>query len=399
MARSRLFERSDIPLEVVILLLGGMTMLVTGVLLFPVYAGTLPYYENGFYGLLLFIFALQVVALGKTPFGEMRRSIPLVAAGVIVAGAGIVTCFVPDVFSEISRLLLFLCLAPGGVVLLVQLLVPREKARSWVKHGPLFQRLTFGCALVYLLSILAGLLLWKKELLSPLATAVTVLAYGAAIVHLALVLRKVYSLYPTAAGTGGGDLRLPIDRAMILLTGVFMVLLGLLLLPVNFGLLPFSGSAQLGLLVVILSIQMFSTGSTPIGPYSRSRFMILLGLFFASMGVVSCIIPGILVKPLTLLIALLNIAGGVIALSRMGIFQRKKPGEPGIPVLPILSRLNSVQLAMNLVSILFGFSMLFSGLLPGAVIGVMLAANGGLLLYMLRILAQLDGLQRKEEAA
>jgi len=89
----------------------------------------------------------------------------------------------------------------------------------------------------------------------------------------------------------------------------------------------------------------------------------------------------------------------VIALSRMGIFQRKKPGEPGIPVLPILSRLNSVQLAMNLVSILFGFSMLFSGLLPGAVIGVMLAANGGLLLYMLRILAQLDGLQRKEEAA
>ena len=394
-----MFERSDIPLEVVILLLGGMTMLVTGVLLFPVYAGTLPYYENGFYGLLLFIFALQVVALGKTPFGEMRRSIPLVAAGVIVAGAGIVTCFVPDVFSEISRLLLFLCLAPGGVVLLVQLLVPREKARSWVKHGPLFQRLTFGCALVYLLSILAGLLLWKKELLSPLATAVTVLAYGAAIVHLALVLRKVYSLYPTAAGTGGGDLRLPIDRAMILLTGVFMVLLGLLLLPVNFGLLPFSGSAQLGLLVVILSIQMFSTGSTPIGPYSRSRFMILLGLFFASMGVVSCIIPGILVKPLTLLIALLNIAGGVIALSRMGIFQRKKPGEPGIPVLPILSRLNSVQLAMNLVSILFGFSMLFSGLLPGAVIGVMLAANGGLLLYMLRILAQLDGLQRKEEAA
>jgi len=399
MARSRLFERSDIPLEVVILLLGGMTMLVTGVLLFPVYAGTLPYYENGLYGLLLFIFALQVVALGKTPFGEMRRSVPLVAAGVIVAGVGIVTCFIPDVFSEISRLLLFLCLAPGGVVLLIQLLVYREKARSWVKHGPLFQRLALGCTLVYLLSILAGLLLWKKDLLSPLATAVAVLAYGAAIVHLALVLRKVYGLCPTAAGTGGGDLRLSIDRAMILLTGVFMVLLGLLLLPVNFGLLPFSGSAQLGLLVVILSIQIVSTGSTPIGPYPRSRFMILLGLIFAAMGVVSCIIPGILVRPLTFLIALLNIAGGVIALSRMGLFQRKGSDRPGIPVPPVLSRLKSVQLAMNLVSILFGCSMLFSGLLPGVVIGVMLAANGGLLLYMLRILADLDDLQRKAEAA
>ena len=399
MARSRFFDRSDIPLEVVILLLAGMAMLVTGILLFPVYAGTLPYYENGLYGLLLFIFALQVVALGKTPFGEMRRSTPLVAAGVIVAGVGIVTCFVPDIFSEISRLLLFLCLAPGGVVLLVQLFVYKERARSWVKYGRLFQQLAFGCAAVYLLSILAGLLLWKKDLLSPRGTAVAVLAYGTAIVHLAFVLRKVYGSYPAAAGPKGADLRLPIDRAMILLTGVFMVLLGLLLLPVNFGLLPFSGSAQLGLLVVILSLQMLSTGSTPIGPYPRSRFMILLGLIFAGMGVVSCIIPGILVRPLTFLIALLNIAGGVIALSRMGLFQRKESDRPGIPVPPVLSILKSVQLAMNLVSILFGFSMLFSGLLPGVVIGVMLAANGGLLLYMLRILADLDDLQRKAEAA
>jgi len=399
MARSRFFDRSDIPLEVVILLLAGMTMLITGSLLLPVYAGTLPYYENGLYGLLLFIFALQVVALGKTPFGDLRRSVPLVTAGVIVAGMGISTCFVPDVFSEISRLLLFLCLAPGSLVLLVQLFLSREKARSWVKHCRLFQRLTFGCAAVYLLSILAGLLIWKKDLLSPSATAVAVLVYGVAIVHLALVLRKVYGSYPAAAEPRDGTLRLPIDRAMILLTGVFMVLLGLLLLPVNFGLLPFSGSAQLGLLVVILSLQMLSTGSTPIGPYPRSRFMILLGFAFGSLGVVSCIIPGILVKLLTFLIAFLNIAGGAIALSRMGLVKKKKPGEPGIPVPPILTRLNSVQLAMNLVSIVFGFSMLFSGLLPGTVIGVMLAANGGLLLYMLRILAQLDRLQQKGEAA
>ena len=399
MARSRFFDRSDVPLEVVILLLAGIALLITGILLFPVYAGTLPYYENGLYGLLLFIFALQAVALGKTPFGDLRRSVPLVAAGVIVACLGIVTCFVPDLFSEISRLLLFLCLAAGGTVLLTQLFINKDKARTWVKHGRFFKQLTFGCAAVYLLSILAGLLLWRKNLLSPRGTAFAVLAYGAAIVHLALVLREVYGSYPAAAEPNGADLRLPIDRAMILLTGVFMVLLGLLLLPVNFGLLPFSGSAQLGLLMVILSLQMLSTGNTPIGPYTRSRFMVLLGLAFGGLGVVSCIIPGILVKPLTFLIALLNISGGVIALSRMGLFRKKKLGEPRTPVPPILTRLNSVQLAMNLVSILFGFSMLFSGLLPGVVIGVMLAANGGLLLYMLRILADLDALQGKAEAA
>ena len=63
MARSRFFDRSDVPLEVVILLLAGIALLITGILLFPVYAGTLPYYENGLYGLLLFIFALHAVAV------------------------------------------------------------------------------------------------------------------------------------------------------------------------------------------------------------------------------------------------------------------------------------------------------------------------------------------------
>ena len=35
---------------------------------------------------------------------------------------------------------------------------------------------------------------------------------------------------------------LPIGRAMILLTGVFMVILGVLLVPVNLGKLPFPGA-------------------------------------------------------------------------------------------------------------------------------------------------------------
>ena len=74
------------------------------------------------------------------------------------------------------------------------------------------------------------------------------------------------------------------DNIILLLTGVFMVLLGLLLLPVNLGLLPFSGGAQLGLLMVIFAIQMLALGSTPSGPFSRSWFIVLLGFIFGALG-------------------------------------------------------------------------------------------------------------------
>lgn len=107
-----LFKETDIPLEVVILLIGGMALLITGVLLFPVSNGALPYYENGLYGVLLIIFALQIITLGKTPVGELRRTRLLLAVGVMVSAVGIVTCFIP-VFNRLPRLLLFLCFGPG----------------------------------------------------------------------------------------------------------------------------------------------------------------------------------------------------------------------------------------------------------------------------------------------
>ena len=43
-----LLEEAVLPLESVVLLVAGLTMLLAGGLLFPVTAGVLPYYENGF---------------------------------------------------------------------------------------------------------------------------------------------------------------------------------------------------------------------------------------------------------------------------------------------------------------------------------------------------------------
>lgn len=389
------FKQADLPLEVVILSIGGMAVLITGILLFPVSVGALPFYQNGLYGLLMVMFALQAITLGKTPFGDVSRSKPLLAAGVAVAAVGIATCFIP-LESSIPRLLLFLCFGPGGLLLLLRMCFAKDKLRSWAQYGGIFRHLAVGCGAVYVLSILIGLLIWNENLLTTLETAVVALVFGVAILYLAGVLREMYRTYPEAEIRPGGNLELSTDQAMLMLMGIFMVLLGLLLVPVNLGLLPFSGSAQLGLLMVIFAVQMLASGSTPIGPLTRSWLVVGFGLLFAALGIVSCIIPEILVPALTVLVGVLNISGGAISMVKIWISRPMKTGEPALPV---LARLFAAQQTMNLLTILFGASMLIPGLVHGLVIGVVLAANGCVLLYLLRILVALDRMRGNVERA
>jgi len=263
----------------------------------------------------------------------------------------------------------------------------KDKLRSWLKYGGLFWHLIFGCGAVYLLSIIIGLLVLMHEFLSIAMTAVVVLIFGVAIIYLAFVLRKIYLTYPGAENTNQETVKLSSDKMMLLLTGVFMALLGALLIPVSLGQLPFSGSAQLGLLMVIFAIQMLASGSTPIGPFPRSWLMIGFGLLFAALGIISSIIPGILVKPLTILIGVLNILGGCTAIVKI-ILPRLKKSDSQVP--QILQKLFVTQFIMGFLSILFGSSMLVSHLLPGLIVGVVLFANGCVLLYLMSILLTLD---------
>lgn len=342
------------------------------------------------------MFALQMVTLGKTPFGDMRRSPLLVAVGVLIAAIGIVTCFIPT-FTQIPRVLLFLCFGPGGFLMLLQMCIAPDKLRTWVRYGGVFHHLIIGCSLAYVFSMLAAALLWRRGLLSTPMTGAVVLVYGLVVVYLAIVLRKIYATYPAAQKDSGGDVGLSINQSMILLTGVFMVLLGVLLIPVGLGLLPFSGSAQLGLLMVLFAVQMLATGNTPIGPFPRTWLVVGFGLLFAALGIVSCIIPAILVSLLTVLVGVLNILGGVIGLAKVFKARLQQPEGPHGPVPPELIRLFVAQLTLNLLAILFGSAMLIPHLIPGLVIGVILAANGCVLLYLLYILTVLDAMRRSME--
>lgn len=388
-------QEKDLPLEVSILAISGMAMLLTSGLLCPVFWGWVAYSENGFLGLLLILFALQTITLGKTPFGAVPRSPYVFTLGVLIAAVGIVTCCVP-VPTLLPRILLILCFGPGGLLLLVQMCLDKNKLRLWIRYGGVFRLLIVSCGLVYVLSMVVGLLCWNHELLSTPGMAAVLLLFGFAIFFLAWVLNRVYSRFPEAAGLPAGSFRLSTDHALLVLMGVFMLLLGGLLIPVSWGWLPFSASGQLGLLMVIFAVQMLASGSTPLGAFRRTWPLVGCGLVFAALGIVSCILPDKLVAPLTVFVGVLNILGGAIGLWHMWVVRpRRQEAQDAIP--PILVRLAVTQFVLNLLSIMFGLSMLMPGLVSGPVIGVILAANGGVLLYLLRILLLLDRMRAPRE--
>ncbi|ABN57058.1 MULTISPECIES: hypothetical protein [Methanoculleus] len=193
----------------------------------------------------------------------------------------------------------------------------------------------------------------------------------------------------TTGGTGlFKEASLPLSIALVIPVGVLLVLLGLLLIPVNLGMLPFSPDGQLGLLLVIMAVQMLALGETPMGQYKRSRLLIVIGIAFAAMGIFSCIVPGILTGVIRVLLAILNIAGGAILLTKRFLPMLHAAAEPA-PLPPILKRLLVTLTVLNVVAIAFGISMLLPGLVPGMVIAGIVVINGLLLFVLVSILLKI----------
>lgn len=189
------------------------------------------------------------------------------------------------------------------------------------------------------------------------------------------------------------DASLSLPVALLILVGVFLTLLGVLLFPVNIGVIPFSPDGQLGLLLVIIVIQMMTLGETPIGQYNRSWFLIALGIVFAAMGIVSCIVPGILTGVIRVLIGLLNIIGGAVLLTKRVLpvlHTARYPGAEPVVFPPVINHLLVTQTVLNIVAIAFGITMLIPGLVPGIVIAGILVINGLLLFVLAYILQQVE---------
>lgn len=178
---------------------------------------------------------------------------------------------------------------------------------------------------------------------------------------------------------------LPLSLAVLVIVGFLLLFLGILLFPVNLGLIPFSPDGQIGLLLVITAIQMMALGETPLGQFRRSWLLVIIGLVFTSMGIVSCTVPGVLTTIIRTLLGVLNITGGVLLLVKMYRPVRGEPvNQPDIPqaMIPLLTKMKQTQTLLYAISIAFGTSMLMPGLVSGFIIAAILIING-LLLFKL----------------
>ena len=406
-------ERYDLSLEVIVLLIYGTFMILFGALLVGIVAGRLPFAPDSMYGLFLILIAFQTVTLGRTPFGDLRRSWGLVAIGIGMAVFGMVGCFVPGPFGGTLQVLVGLLLTGGGATLLWQLAIRVDQARAWIKGPRILIILTFSAASVYLLTLLAGLVTLFPGVISAPHTTVFLILYGLSFLSLGWTLHEVGETYgpdsirvksPHVSPLGRirgerrlfvRDARLSLAVAIMLLQAVLVTLLGMLLFPVSFGLLPFSPDGQHGLLLVIMAIQIMALGSTPVGEYRRSLPMTLLGMLFAAVGIFSCIVPGVITGQTGLLLGLLGLVGGVLSLVRGLLAMRHRETNPlahpgAMP--PRLRPLTLLLTTVAVVQVVFGLSMLLPTLMPAIIGAAMVVVNGLLLFALTGMLFQLDRL-------
>ncbi|NYB51069.1 MAG: hypothetical protein HVN35_00680 [Methanobacteriaceae archaeon] len=403
---------SDLSLEVVILLILGIFMLLFGIVLFKISTGELPYAPDSTYGLFLIIVSLQIITMGRTPFGDIRRSWALVITGIGTAIIGMTACFIPGTLTEIVRILAGLMLFFGGISLLLQLFLSDKKAKIWIKTSRLLQHLTLACALVYGVAILLGLLTLIPGITTNPEIAVLLITFGISFFYLAWCIQKVTRIYPPekppeldttdskAVFRLLQDAKISLSQAVLIMVGVLLILLGVFLFPINQGVISFSPDGELGLLLVIMAIQITALGETPMGEYKRSWLLVSIGILFATLGAFSCIVPGILTTMLQIFLGILNILGGVILLLKRFIpilgALRHPPLEP-VVLPPIAKKLMITQTILNFVSIAFGLSMLLPGFIPAMLVPVILIINGVLLFALGYILQKIAGIQETTE--
>lgn len=386
----------DASIEIFLLVVLGLFMVLFGALLFGIDSGRLRYNADSAYGLFLVIVAFQTVALGKTPFGDFRRSWLLVVIGFIAAAFGLFGSFIPGISSDLLRTLVGVILVVGGIALSAQLWVSRQRARLWVRAGGALRHLALACGFVYAFAIILGIRTLLPGTLTNVETAVILLAFGVSIWYLAGSIWQVARRHPAESQARSTESTLhigllqnasiPLSQALVILLGIMLVLLGVLLFPVGLGVLPFSPDGQFGVLLTIMAIQAASMGQA-LGEFRRSWPVLAIALLFAALGIFSSIVPGVLTDALRILLGVLNIAMGPWTLISVGLPFLAGARSPAAPPARVTS-LTVNQIAQGCAGVAFGIGALFPGLIPSLITPAILVIYGLILFDLVFLLSR-----------
>ena len=385
-ARGR--AKIDLSIEVVLLIVGGVFFLLFGLLLFPISTGALPYSEGAMYGLFVVLVSMQIITMGKTPFGDLLRSRVVVIVGIGTAIVGTLAIFYPGYTTGLIRVLAGAIVLVTGALGHVQLITAEDRARAWLRVPGVLRHLTVACAAVYGLEVVLGVITLVPGIAPVRLTAVLAVAFGAALVYLARAIHVATARYaPDPAkeerqrerGTGlFGETALSVGDSFNLFQGVLMLLLGCLVLFMILGAIPaFNADGQLGLLLILTSLQMLALGQVVGSTVTRSWLLVAAGLAFAAMGIVSCVVPGVLSSVIPPLLGVQNIITGVVLLATQVVgptlYGIRQPAAEPVVIPPLVKRLLLILAATAVMAVLFGLNMLAPLLLPG-LLGVVVFA-------------------------
>lgn len=379
-----LLSESRLGIESVILMLFAITMLLLGIALPILPTGIITYTPYGLYGVLLFLFGLQISSLGKTPVGDVKQSRFVIIFGIVVSTLGLILSFTDSIPELIPKLTTVFFVGVSGIVLLIRLFASKNYYPAWKKSGDkLLSRLGILCASVYIGNIIFAVALFFEESLPLLVKSAIALLFGILLVWFTIVRHKTSVKYPEPAQKTGFDV------IVLTLVSLYMIILGLLIIAAVLIPLNITSSAQLGLLMLLFAVQTIALGSTPIGPFKRVNLVVIVGILMSVAGIISMMILDILVLPLSIMVALLNIVNAILYFIRTIPPLVKSKDKASVP--KVLKQLTIASIFMNIFGFCYGVS-LRTGILPDVAIPFLLIIYGSILLYIVSRLVVITNL-------
>lgn len=333
-------------------------------------------YLGGIVGLQIFVGGLFFTTTSIFPRIFPGKDALLFIFGLCLTITGYVTCFIPGIP---DLLLLFLSIGTLSSIIGFVIFFPMIQSEN-PKKGSFFYWSTGIIAIFFLIFVFIWLmginqLLENKSypLLSFLETLV-----GCTFSLLAFLIAKKIIMF------SNGNRTLPkqgisADRTMEMQYGLYMFVLGILLIPVNFGFLPYALNAIQGILVVILGLQLFVIGRLLSFFFQKSWITSLFAIGLIAAGTCAIAIPDLDITYLSIFTAILIIGGGLYLFFILvnSVLKSKKPASKVMgKELYISYSLLFLALFTGTFMIIFGFSMIIKDLISGFLIAFFLIFFG-----------------------
>jgi hypothetical protein len=152
--------------------------------------------------------------------------------------------------------------------------------------------------------------------------------------------------------------------------------------------------------MVIMAVQVLALGKTPFGEYTRSWPLIFFGLVIITIGMYSCIVPGLITGWMLLPMGIYNISTGSVGLGRVilpVIRSGSNPFRTAGSRHPVAGNLTVTVLLIYLSTLFFGINVIFPGLFPEISVPVILFFLGVLMLVLGRIVMSSPGKNAEAE--